>query len=454
MGVDRPRVAVVLSGGGAKGAYEAGALKAIVRKTKQIHIITGASIGAINAAVFAVEYEKTANLLSAANRVQAVWAEIRSLFELEMFKVGKKMFFSRLRGNSFFDIPSLVRNDKIVEKINDLIPDIRIGEISRIELAINATNMNTGRSVTFSKDASLREAVLASSCIPILFPTRFYEKAHYVDGGLFNNTPLRDAIVAGATHVFVVELKPKDTDQYRSMIGDYTSYESAWQVGTRLLELIVDKIMYDDVQKAKKLNKIISVIRNLESLDSHNPALHELKEAINYEKKGRVKKQIIFHEIAPLDRLNPPGTLGFDKSQDIQRIMKQGESDGDAELVDVLINWDEPETKHADAQTSCTTVALDWKGTLSISRDQQKNLLEELFSCPRCGRPHRHDDPSEIANNSLYCDTFDERVDYPEGVLEKLNRFMTLSYEGLDVAEKQKYHADDQTGILKFQLRF
>ncbi len=62
MNLKERKVAVVLSGGGAKGAYEAGALSSIVRRTQEIHVMTGASIGAINAAVFAWEYEKPGRL--------------------------------------------------------------------------------------------------------------------------------------------------------------------------------------------------------------------------------------------------------------------------------------------------------------------------------------------------------------------------------------------------------
>lgn len=62
MGLKERKVTVVLSGGGAKGAYEVGALRSIVRRTQEIHVMTGASIGAINAGVFAWEYKKTALL--------------------------------------------------------------------------------------------------------------------------------------------------------------------------------------------------------------------------------------------------------------------------------------------------------------------------------------------------------------------------------------------------------
>jgi len=85
MNKNKRKVAVVLSGGGAKGAYEAGALSSIVKKTPAIHVLTGASIGAINAAVFAWEYEQTGDPLQAANKLQSIWLRQQAEILFEQF---------------------------------------------------------------------------------------------------------------------------------------------------------------------------------------------------------------------------------------------------------------------------------------------------------------------------------------------------------------------------------
>lgn len=329
------KLAVVLSGGGAKGAYEAGALQIIAQEAAKIHILTGASIGAINAAAFAVEYERSRDLVKAAAYVRQAWLEIEPLFQLSIWYVLRQMIHARFTKGSFRNIPAITANEQIIATINQYLPDIRISELTAIDLHINATNLNTGKTETFNRkhDASLREAVLASSCIPLLFATRQYNQSYYIDGGLFNNTPLRDAIVAGATDIIVVELKPADTQCYLETIQDDRGYESAWHVGARLMELVLDTIMYEDVKHARQLNKIIAVIRRLESLGDDSPALQQLKDAIRYERNGRVKKEINICEIAPNDRLEPPGTLGFHNRQAILDIMKQGEADAKEQLV-------------------------------------------------------------------------------------------------------------------------
>lgn len=342
MGLRERKVAVVLSGGGAKGAYEAGALSSIVRRTQEIHVMTGASIGAINAAVFAWEYEKTGDMLHAAKTVKATWAELGNLFTISGWRIAGQMVRSVVRTRSPFRFPSLVDNTRIRRRLQELIPEhVKISDINRIELAINATCLTTGRTISFTRnnDAYLYDAVLASSSIPLVFDARLIEGGYYVDGGVFNNTPLRDAIEAQATDVFVVELKPKTKGLYLEEIQTPVRFDNVYEVGSRLLELIADKIMYEDLKNARKVNEIIDVILALEATGGDRRVIENLKKSIGYEKNGRVKRHINFYEIAPSKRLEPPGTLGFDNKDAIAEIIRLGEYDTEEQLADVLIKW-------------------------------------------------------------------------------------------------------------------
>lgn len=334
------KVAVVLSGGGAKGAYEAGALMSIVKKTQDIHMMTGASIGAINAAVFAWEYEQTGDMIQAAESVRAIWSELGNLFRISFLRITVHALCSFLRTGSALNFTSIANNKKIKKKLKELIPeDLRISDLKRIELAINATCLTEGKSVTFTRenDAYVYEAVLASSSIPILFETQAFNEGFYVDGGLFNNTPLRDALAAQATDVFIVELKPKSKDLYMKEIQDSTYFRSVYQVGSRMVELITDKIMYEDLKKARKINKIIDVIMALEAAGTNPQLVRNLKNTMGYQKNGRIKRYINFYEIAPLKRLDPPGTLGFDQKEVIDQVVKLGKDDAEEQLEGVFI---------------------------------------------------------------------------------------------------------------------
>ena len=180
------KVGVVLSGGGAKGAYEAGALCSIVKKIPQIHVVTGASIGAINGAVFALEYEKTGDIVGAAETVKSLWSDLGSLFRISPWHIVLNMFVSYFKTRSPLRFPALIDSTGIENKLEELIPrNIRISDLSRIELAINATCLTSGQTVSFTRenDVFLYDAVLASSSIPIAFASRFMNGAYYVDGG-------------------------------------------------------------------------------------------------------------------------------------------------------------------------------------------------------------------------------------------------------------------------------
>lgn len=332
----KQKIAVVLSGGGAKGAYEAGALAAIVRKTKAIHVITGASIGAINAAVFAWEYEKTGDMIYAAEKVKTAWSELDNLFRFSFWRIAGQSIYSFIRTGSPLNFPSLVSNKQIKAKLKELIPtDVKISDLKRIELAINATCLTEGKTVSFTRDndAYLYEAVLASSCIPLIFKTCSIDDGFYVDGGVFNNTPLRDAIAAQATDIFVVELKPKTKDLYLETIPTSENYNSVYQVGSRMVELITDKIMYEDLKNARKINDIIDVIMALQASGTNTALVRKLKNSIGYAKNGKIKRHVNFYEIAPSKRLDPPGTLGFDQKGALLDIMRLGNEDARKQLA-------------------------------------------------------------------------------------------------------------------------
>lgn len=336
------KVAVVLSGGGAKGAYEAGALKSIVRSTQDIHIMTGASIGAINAAVFAWEYEKTNDMFAAAEKVKSTWSELDGLFKLSAWSIVLKVIRSWFDTRSPVNFPAFVDNTLIREKVKDLIPPhVKISDIKRIELAINATCLTSGKTVSFTRDndAYLYEAVLASSCIPLIFETQVIKEGYYVDGGIFNNTPLRDALIAQATDVIVVELKPRTKDLYFETIHDLAPFGNVYQVGSRMIEMITDKIMYEDLKNARRINDIIDVVQALERAGENREIIDNLKNSIGYQRNGQVKRHVNFHEIAPSKRLVPPGTLGFENKSAIEEIIRLGERDAEEQLVDLRIEW-------------------------------------------------------------------------------------------------------------------
>ena len=335
MNKNKRKVAVVLSGGGAKGAYEAGALSSIVKKTPAIHVLTGASIGAINAAVFAWEYEQTGDPLQAANKLQSIWLDLDGLFRFSLWRLVGSAFTSYLKTGSPVNFPSVIDHTEIRNKVRELLPPrIRISDLKRIELIINATCLTTGKTVSFTRDndAYLWEAVLASSSLPLILPSQKIEGSYYIDGGVFNNTPLRDAIVAQATDIFVVELKPKTTELYLETIQDRSEFTGVYQVGSRLMELITDKIMYEDLKNARKVNEIIEVIQVLESAGGNSAIIEKLKESIGYQKDGRVKRRVNLIEIAPSKRLDPPGTLGFDNKTAIQEIIRLGGLDAKKQL--------------------------------------------------------------------------------------------------------------------------
>jgi len=159
------KVGLVLSGGGLRGIGHLGAIKALEEHGYQPSIISGCSMGAIVGAFYAAGYtvEEMLRII-----------EDNNLFPTTSF---------RLRTSGFVD------NRFLSRLIQKHIPQNTF-ESLKIPLYVSATNFISGASEYFHS-GRLDEALLASSSIPLLFPSVKHNDSVYYDGGILDNLPVK-----------------------------------------------------------------------------------------------------------------------------------------------------------------------------------------------------------------------------------------------------------------------
>lgn len=228
----RSKVALILSGGGARGAYEVGVLSYVLDTfgrarggPPRIDILCGTSVGAVNACYLAGQMH---NPTMGVRRLVDLWSEIE-LARVLGFGLGQAISLPRvLRGGGthaagIFDVTpmsSLIQREIAWRAIAR---SLRRGHLSA--LSVSTTEVTSGRTVIFMQTGPngalpttapprtlIRGAhigpphALASAAIPLLFPPVEVDGRLYMDGGVRQNTPIAPALRLGATHVFAVGL--------------------------------------------------------------------------------------------------------------------------------------------------------------------------------------------------------------------------------------------------------
>ena len=250
--------ALVLSGGGAKGAYEAGLVSTLIREYHEdFDIICGTSIGAINASFFAQEkvdelttmwqHIRTRNIVTPYPRIAALrdmYAAFVRAHECGGLIRPFAMLAALVKMFQAFPILHPLRALASLSGALDPAPtqmllseNLRLGDVKKI-LITTATDLTSQSEDVFYRfpgeygafeqhftqenpcsyafvEADFAETIRASGAIPGAFsPVTFPSAtaaASYVDGGVVNNTPLGLAIDAGATEITVVYLDPEPT---------------------------------------------------------------------------------------------------------------------------------------------------------------------------------------------------------------------------------------------------
>lgn len=233
-------VALVLAGGGARGAYEAGALTVLLpelaRRGQRPTIVVGTSVGALNAAFAAANADRPVPELVV--DAQRIWSEVTydqvlapllspGTLERAASYLGEALGIPRARLWSLLDPAPLRRTLPARVDFAALARNVADGTVRAA--AVVATSARTNRSVVFSAGTPpprahddrrgidyvatdlLPEHVLASAAIPALFPavrvtTPAGAAGWYVDGGTRLDTPIKPALELGAARVVVVAL--------------------------------------------------------------------------------------------------------------------------------------------------------------------------------------------------------------------------------------------------------
>jgi NTE family protein len=157
-------IGLVLSGGAARGFAHLGVLKALEEFGMKPDIISGVSAGAIAGALYADGYTPEEILKIYTNK---------SFFEFMEITVPKTGIFKAT------GLKVILKKHLRAETFDQL----------KIPMVITATNLIAGKSEYFHK-GNLVEAILASSCVPVLFEVVMINKSPYIDGGVMNNMPV------------------------------------------------------------------------------------------------------------------------------------------------------------------------------------------------------------------------------------------------------------------------
>lgn len=193
-GARRPRrkLAVVLSGGATRGAFQIGVIDVLARNGIVPDLLVGTSVGAINAAHWAFHPGQDVGA-----RLLEVWREAA---RARILPDRPLRILGNLIGSRLHERSGLVR---ILERE---LPNVAATiESAHLPLHIVACDLRTGAAVDFDRGPAL-PALLASAAVPGVFPPVVIEGEPYVDGGVVANCPIEVAWHAGATDVIAVDL--------------------------------------------------------------------------------------------------------------------------------------------------------------------------------------------------------------------------------------------------------
>ncbi len=282
------KTGLILTGGGARAAYQVGVLKAIAemlpRRTQNpFPIICGTSAGAFNAVTLAV-YAQSFRL--GVQYLEKMWKNFSAHDIYRADALG--VFNNTVRwlsglilnglGINWLNRVSLLDSSPLAELLERALPSEKIQENidagALHALSIAASGYGTGHSVNFFQSApsvqpwqrarrlgvaTFIEAkhILASSAIPFIFPAVRINREYFGDGSMRQIAPVSPALHLGAVRVLVIGTGQADEKLNRVKVDDYPSLAKI--AGHALDSIFLDSLEVD-IERLNRINKTIDLV--------------------------------------------------------------------------------------------------------------------------------------------------------------------------------------------------
>ncbi|TVQ37317.1 MAG: patatin-like phospholipase family protein [Wenzhouxiangella sp.] len=279
------RAALVLPGGGARGAYQVGVLKALAEilpgPATPFPIVTGISAGAINAGVVASHADDFGR---AAARLEHFWGNLRcaQVYRtgwLHNLRSGLHWLASMTLGGLGVANPrSLFDNQPLSELLareldaEGIARNLASGALDA--LMVTASGYATNRAVTFYQaaddDAGWQASrrigrpalidhthLLASTALPLLFPAQRIGHEYYGDGGMRQTAPLKPALHRGADRLLIIGTRDEvpDPEPTRPV-----AYPSLGDIGGHVLDVIFMDHITSDLDRLQRINTLLETL--------------------------------------------------------------------------------------------------------------------------------------------------------------------------------------------------
>lgn len=165
--IKRKKLGLAFGGGGARGFAHVGVLEVLEREDIKVDSIAGASMGAILAGMYAIgmPLEKMKQIV----------------LNFQNLHIEPTKYLNLLH-------ESILKNEFVEEVLVQIFGDLTFADC-KIPFSVVAVDLESGKEVIF-KDGLLKDAIQASSSIPIIFPPKFHQDRYLIDGGVLNNLPL------------------------------------------------------------------------------------------------------------------------------------------------------------------------------------------------------------------------------------------------------------------------
>jgi len=283
------KIGLVLTGGGARGAYQAGVLHGIadicdtVKLPNPFSIISGCSAGSINAAYFAANCHR---MKDGASELAAFWSQLktREIFKTDIFSLGSissKIITDvalggirkKKRARSLLNTSPLKDLVGKYVKFSQIRDNIEAGSLD--SLTVTATDYMSSENISFvmAKDETCAWArarrrsvfseislnhIMASTAIPLFFPAYEIEGNYYGDGCLRNQAPLSPAIHMGADRLLIIGVK-KETPDELHLRGGVMQPTLGRVISVLMNAILMDNVEYD-IERLSRINATIDAV--------------------------------------------------------------------------------------------------------------------------------------------------------------------------------------------------